>query len=104
MTETKIPPQEAISMLNSRLDAMTELGKKGCDLGYYDLLSWCSKTWKAIDEIYGPENFRAEEIRQIGVPPCSCAKPGGTPMQMEVYSSQLQKYISEIAAGSLVNQ
>ncbi len=103
MSETKIPPHEAISMLNGRLDAMTELSKKGCDVGYYDLLRWCSKTWNVIDEIYGPGNFRAEEIRQIGVPPCSCAKPGGTPLQMEVYSSQLQKYISEIEAGLPVN-
>jgi hypothetical protein len=99
MTGTKIPTEQAVRLLNERLDAMTELGKKGCSLGYYDLLGWCSKTWSAVDQIFGAGDYRTEEIRQIGVPPCSCAKPGGTPMQMEIYHSQLQKYIDEIEAG-----
>jgi hypothetical protein len=103
MTETKIPPNEAISMLNNRLDAITELGKKGCDVGYYDLLRWCSKTWNVIDEIYGPGNFRAEEIRQMASPQVPVPTRWHADA-MEVYSTHLQKYISEIAAGSLVNQ
>ena len=99
MTGIKIPPEQAVRLLNERLDAITELAKQGCNPGYYDLLGWCSKTWSTVDQIFGAGDYRTEEIRQIGVPPCSCAKPGGTPMQMEIYHSQLQKYIDEIQAG-----
>jgi hypothetical protein len=99
MTETKIPPEQAVGLLEERLDAITELGKKGCALGYYDLLGWCSKTWSTVDLVFGAGDYRTEEIRQIGVPACSCAKPGGIPMQMEIYHSQLLKYIDEIEAG-----
>ncbi|PKL64889.1 MAG: hypothetical protein CVV32_07400 [Methanomicrobiales archaeon HGW-Methanomicrobiales-3] len=98
MTGTKISPPEAIRMLEERLDAITEMGKRGCDGGYYELLAWCSKTWSTVDAIFEAGDYRSEEIRQIGVPACSCAKPGGTPMQMEVYSAQLQKYIDQIRA------
>jgi len=98
MTSLKIPPPEAIRMLEERIDAITELGKRGCDPGYYDLLGWCSKTWSAVDRIFGSGDLRAEEIRQIGIPPCSCAKPGGTPMQMEAYAAQLLQYIDDIRA------
>jgi hypothetical protein len=99
MSDLKIPPQDAARLLNERLDSITELGKTSCELGYYDLLRWCSDTWGIIDRIYGSGGFHSEEIRQIGVPPCSCSKCGGVPMQMEIYYAHLQKYIGEIEAG-----
>lgn len=104
MPDLKIPPEKAVVLLSERRDSITELGKTAGEPGYYDLLGWCSKTWKVIDEIYGSGGFHSEEIRQIGITPCSCSKCGGAAMQLEIYHAHLQKYIDEIEAGMPARQ
>ncbi len=100
MLNLRLSPEQAILLLNERIDAIPALMTKGCDLGYYDMLAWCSKTWSTIDEIFGGGDLRCDEIRLVGVPACSCCKPEAMPMQMEVYHSYLLKYIDDIRAGS----
>jgi hypothetical protein len=98
MVTIKIPPEEAIALLSERIDDIAAMGRKQCDLGYYDMVGWCSRTWAVVDEIFGSDNYHSEEIRLIGVPACSCNSPGATQMQLEIYHSHLLKYIDQIRA------
>jgi hypothetical protein len=99
MTNLKVPKEKAIQLLTDRINSIPEMfGKEICP-GYYDIVRWCSKTWAAVDEIYGSGDPHAEEIRLIALPACSCNVPGATPMQFEIYQEKLQKYIDEIEAG-----
>ena len=66
------------------------------NLGYYDFLGWCSKTYAMIDEIYPADDIHAEEIRSIGLPTCSCNSEKVAQMLLEVYHSRLLNYIDEI--------
>jgi len=96
MSNLKIPPEKAIDLINGRIDAMQEMVKKADRPGYYDFLGWCSKTYAAIDEIYPADDFHPEEIRNIGLPTCSCNAENVVPVLMEVYHSRLLSYIDEI--------
>jgi hypothetical protein len=97
MPSLKIPPEKALLLLNERIDAIATM-EAGHSPGYYDFIGWCSKTWAAIDEIYGADDPRPEEIRIIGLPACSCHSPGQTQMLLEGYRSRLLEYIGEIRA------
>jgi hypothetical protein len=96
MPDLKIPPEKAILLINGRIDEMQAMIKKADNLGYYDFLGWCSKTWSAIDEIYPADDIHPEEIRNIGLPTCSCNSADTAPMLFEVYHSRLLDYIDEI--------
>ena len=96
MSNLKIPPEKAIDLINGRLDEMQTMIKKAGRPGYYDFLGWCSKTYSAVDEIYPADDFHPEEIRNIGLPTCSCSSGNVASMLMEVYHSRLQDYIDEI--------
>ena len=96
MSNLKIPPEKAIDLLNGRLAEMQGMVKNAGSPGYYDFLGWCSKTYSVIDEIYPADDFHPEEIRNIGLPTCSCSSENVTSMLMEVYHSRLRDYIDEI--------
>jgi hypothetical protein len=96
MANLKIPPEQAILLINGRIDEIHKLirNPKGC--GYYDFVGWCSKTWSVIDKIYPADDIHPEEIRNIGLPTCSCSSEKVAPILFEVYHSRLLDYIDEI--------
>jgi len=67
----KISPEQALFLLNGRLDEITAMQRTQGGCNYYDLVGWCSKTWSTVNEIFGSDNYRAKEIRMIGLPACS---------------------------------
>jgi hypothetical protein len=99
MANLKIPPEKAILLITERIDEIAAMMEKQTCPEYYDLMRWCSKTWAVTDEIFGGEDYRSEEIRMIGLPACSCNSPGATLTQLEIYRSQLLKYIDQIRTG-----
>jgi hypothetical protein len=99
MANLKIPPEKAILLITGRIDAITAMMTEQPGFGYYDLVSCGSKTGSVIDEIFGGEDYRSEEIRIIGLPACSCNSPAASQMQLEIYRTQLLKYIDQIRAG-----
>jgi hypothetical protein len=97
MAILKIPPEEAILLLNEKVDEITTIIKKQQGLDYYDFVGVCSKTYSAIDEIYGPDDIHPEDIRMIGFPTCSCnSKAEVQLMLLGDYLSRLLEYIDEI--------
>lgn len=98
--QLKIDPEEAIRLLNEKVDEITAMRESQDDLGYYEVVGWCSKTWRVIDEIFGGDTIHSEEIRVVGLPVCSCDATGAIQMLLEVYQSHLRKYINEIKADS----
>jgi hypothetical protein len=98
MANLKIPPEKAILLITERIDDIAVIMEKQTCPEYYDLMRWCSKTWAVIDEIFGGEDYRSEEIRLIGLPACSCNSPGAILTQLEIYHSRLLDYIDQIRA------
>lgn len=92
----KIPPGQAILLLNEKIDEIKKMaGTQGFE--YYDFVGWCSKVWSLIDQIYGADDPHPEEIRMIGVPRCSCSDSVEVQrMLLEVYHSRLLDYLDEI--------
>lgn len=98
MPALRVPPKEAIRRLTERIEAMPAAGG-GSAPGYYDVVSWCSKTWPVIDAVYGPGDLHAEEIRTIGLSACSCSAEGEASELLALYRSRLLAYIDEIRTG-----
>lgn len=97
MTNLKIPPEQAIALLNEHVNEIQRILEKEEGLAYYDFVGFCSKIWRAIDEIYGAGDTHPEEIRIIGLPTCSCSSSNEVQiMLLEVYVSRLRDYIDEI--------
>jgi hypothetical protein len=97
MIDLKITPEKAILLLNEKAGEIQTIMEKHQGLEYYDFVGLCSKTWSVIDEIYGADDTRPEEIRIIGLPTCSCSSsPEVQIMLLEVYHSRLRGYIDEI--------
>jgi hypothetical protein len=96
MSDLRISPEKAIDLINERIDEIQMVIGKQDNLGYYDFLGWCSKTYAAIDEIFGADGIHPEEIRSIGLPTCSCNAQDVAPMLLEAYHSRLLAYIGEI--------
>lgn len=94
--ELKVPPETAIRLIAERIEAAQSLQECQNPPGYYDVVGWCSKTWPVIDQIYGGDNIRAEEIRLIGLPACSCSAPGPVQESLNGYCSRLEGYMDEI--------
>ena len=99
MTGLKVTPEKAISLLSERLGDLKTVQEKTGGSAYYNFVGWCSKTWQAVDEVYGSGDFRTEEIRSLGMPACSCSSPKETLIVSEQYTALLIKYIDEIQAG-----
>ncbi len=96
MLHLKMPPGQAIALLEERIDAMKTLTTTGDGPAYYDIVGWMSKTHSAIDQIYGAGDIHPEEIRMIGLPACSCSAGKGTLLLLEIYHAKLLDYIDEI--------
>lgn len=97
MPQLKIPPDTAIHLLSAKLDEIEEIFRTGRVLEYYDFVGWCSQVWSVIDDIYAPECSYPEEIRNMGVPRCTCS--GSTEVQrmlLEEYHNRLMRYLEEI--------
>lgn len=99
MATLKVPPEKAISLLNERIGDLKTVQEKTEGSAFYNFLGWCSKTWQTVDTIYGSADFRTEEIRNLGMPACSCSSPKETYAVSEQYVTLLLKYIREIHAG-----
>lgn len=99
MADLRVSPDEAIALLTGRISEMKVVLGKTDGSPYYNFVGWCSKTWQAVDTIWGSDAPRAEEIRSMGMPACSCASPGETLPVAEEYVTLLTKYIDEIQAG-----
>lgn len=96
MIHLKIPPEQAIALLEERINAMNTLLTTQDSPGYYDIVGWMSGTYSAIDQIYDSNNIAPEEIRMIGLPACSCNTGRDARMLLEVYHSKLLDYIDDI--------
>jgi hypothetical protein len=97
MPDLKIPPEKAILLLSERIDDIQTMMENQQGFEYYDFIGRCSKIWSAIDEIYKADDIRPEEIRNIGLPTCSCNSSRNVQiMLLEVYHSRLKDYINEI--------
>jgi hypothetical protein len=97
MSNLKISPERAILLLNERIDDIKKMRENQHGLEYYNFIGRCSKIWSVIDEIYGADDIRPEEIRSIGLPTCSSSSSREVQiMLLEVYHSRLLEYINEI--------
>ncbi|MCK9630866.1 MAG: hypothetical protein M0R30_04430 [Methanoregula sp.] len=97
MPDLKILPEKAIILLNERIEAINAIKQNEYGLlEYYDFIGWCSKTWSAVDEIYGADDFHPEEVRSIGLSNCSCDSTIAAQILVDVYHARLQDYINEI--------
>ncbi|MDD1694320.1 MAG: hypothetical protein LUQ71_06305 [Methanoregula sp.] len=97
MVTLKIPPEKAILQIQERIDAIQTIKENEYGLlEYYDFIGWCSKTWSAIDGIYGSDDWHSEEIRSIGLSNCSCNSTIAAQILVEVYHARLLEYIAEI--------
>jgi hypothetical protein len=96
MPSLKMSPEKAVLLINGRIDEITTLAGKQDLPEYYDIVSWCSKTYAVIDKIYEAGDIHPEEIRSIGLPTCSCNSENMAPMLLEIYHSRLLDYIDEI--------
>ncbi|HOX34927.1 MAG TPA: hypothetical protein PLO06_04465, partial [Methanoregulaceae archaeon] len=72
MPNLKIPPEQAVGLLRKKVEEIEEIRRKQPKMEYYDVLSWCSTTWRLIDDIYPGDEMHPEDIRVIGAPGCSC--------------------------------
>jgi hypothetical protein len=96
MVTLKIPPKEAVLLLNERIVALETIREKPGGLGYYDVVGWLSQTWPVIDRIYGAGDIHSEELRMMGLPGCSCNPHQVAQLLAEMYGTRLLEYIHEI--------
>jgi hypothetical protein len=97
MADLKIPPEKAILLLHERIDDIQTMMEHQKGFEYYDFTGRCSKIWCTIDEIYRSDDIHPEEIRNIGLPNCSCNSSIEVQiMLLDVYHSRLLDYINEI--------
>jgi len=97
MSNLKTSPEKAILLLNERIEDIVTMRENQHGFEYYEFIGRCSKIWCVIDEIYGADDIRCEEIRSIGLPTCSCSSSREVQiMLLEVYLSRLLDYINEI--------
>ncbi|OPY38318.1 MAG: hypothetical protein A4E35_00741 [Methanoregula sp. PtaU1.Bin051] len=96
MVNLNVPPDEAIRLLNERIEAIGTIKRTPAGLDYYDFVGWCSRTYAAVDRIYGVGDFRPEEIRMIGLFNCSCDAHTRAVIVADAYYAKLQEYIGQI--------
>jgi len=93
----KIPPEQAVGLLRKKVEEIEEIRRKQPKMEYYDVLSWCSTTWRLIDDIYPGDEMHPEDIRVIGAPGCSCGSScEAHNLLFETYADRLTDYIEEI--------
>lgn len=97
MANLKISPEKAILLLEEKIGEIERMIMTGQVLEYYEFIGWCSGIWSTIDAIFGDGSSHPDEIRNLGVPTCSCS--GSMEVQrmlLEEYHSRLLGYIDEI--------
>ena len=101
----KISPEKAILLLNEIINEIKTMRGNQHGFEYYDFIGRCSKIWSVVDEIYGVDDTRPEEIRSIGLPTCSCSSSRKVQiMFIEVYHSRLLDYINEIQISMKISE
>jgi hypothetical protein len=99
MAGLKIAPEEAILRITERIDAIGSIPGNQYGPEYYEFVRWCSKTWEAIDSIYGADDVHAEELRMLGIANCSCNSALQAQILVNAFHARLLEYIGEIRAG-----
>ena len=99
MSDLRVSPEEAILLMTGRISALQPLKGNTERCGYYDAVGWCSETYAVIDRVYGSGNIKAEEIRMMGLPGCSCSTNGQSHQVLDLYAVRLMEWIDEIRAG-----
>jgi len=96
MATLRVSPEQAIALLTERIESIKTIPGDANGPGYYDLVKWCSKTWAAIDEIYGSGDPRSEELRTLGLSNCACNSSVQALLLLETYHARLIELIDEI--------
>jgi hypothetical protein len=104
MVSLKIPPEEAILRITERIDAIQTIPGNQSGPEYYEFVRWCSKTWQAIDGIYGADDVHAEELRMLGIANCSCNSALQAQILVNAFHTRLLEYIGEIRAGMEIKE
>jgi len=99
MVTIRITPEEAVLVLQERIEALNAVKKDGAGLDYYDFIRWCSKTWQAVEEIYGADDPRVEELRTLALFNCTCNASMQALILAEDYHARLISFIDEIHKG-----
>jgi len=99
MVNLKISPEQAILQIEERIGALGTIKTSESGLNYYDFIGWCSKTWQAIDGIYGSDDPHSEELRTLALANCSCNASMQALLLAEEYHARLLFFIDEINAG-----
>lgn len=77
MIHLRISPEQAISLLEERLEDMKTIRATRQIPGYYDIVGWLlKKTYSALDHVYGGDDIHPEEIRMTGLPAYPCDAEG----------------------------
>jgi len=99
MVTIHVTPEEAVLVLRERIEALNAVKKDGAGLDYYDFIRWCSKTWQAVDRIYGQGDPHSEILRTLTLVNCSCNGSLQALVMAEEYHARLSGFIDEIRAG-----
>lgn len=92
-------PEDAVLVLQERIEALNAVKKDGAGLDYYDFVRWCSKTWQVVDRIFGQGDPHSEELRTLALANCSCNASLQALVLAEEYHAKLLAFIDEIRAG-----
>ncbi|MDD5144164.1 hypothetical protein [Methanoregula sp.] len=99
MVTIHVTPEDAVLELQERIEALNAVKKDGAGLDYYDFVRWCSKTWQAVDRIYGQDDPHSEELRTLSLANCTCNASIQALVLAEAYHARLLGFIDEIRAG-----
>jgi hypothetical protein len=97
MVSLKVPPGQAVIILEERIRALDAVKRAPSGLDYYDFVGWCSKTWQAVDAVYGSGDWHSEELRTLALSNCSCNASMQALLLAGTYHARLQDFIREIA-------
>ena len=92
-------PEDAVLLLQERIEALNAVKNDGAGLDYYDFVRWCSKTWQVVDSIFGQDSPHSEELRTLALANCSCTASLQALVLAEEYHARLSAFIDEIRAG-----
>jgi len=96
MGAIKVAPEDAVLLLQERIETLNAIKKDGAGLDYYDFVRWCSKTWQDVDRIYEPGDLHGEELRTLALSNCSCNASMQALLLAGEYHARLVSFIQEI--------
>lgn len=100
MVTIRVPPEDAVLLLQERIETLNTVKTDGGGLDFYDFVRWCSKTWQVVDRIFGQEDPHSEELRTLALANCSCNASMQALIMAEEYHARLLAFIDEIRAGA----